>query len=77
MTTLHSVINDQPLIDRYHHSDLRRIPESQPWWHGSCYPPIDLTPSHYDLKHPFLVRNAARFQTIEFQFCRLVARSRL
>jgi hypothetical protein len=39
MTTLHSVMNDQPLIDRYHHSDLRRTRESQPWWHGSCYPP--------------------------------------
>lgn len=24
MTTLHSVMNDQPLIDGYHHSDLRR-----------------------------------------------------
>ncbi|HJV87692.1 MAG TPA: glyceraldehyde 3-phosphate dehydrogenase NAD-binding domain-containing protein [Noviherbaspirillum sp.] len=24
MTTLHSVMNDQPLIDSYHHSDLRR-----------------------------------------------------
>jgi glyceraldehyde 3-phosphate dehydrogenase/D-erythrose 4-phosphate dehydrogenase len=24
LTTLHSVMNDQPLIDGYHHDDLRR-----------------------------------------------------
>src|SRR3546814_2728268 len=24
LTTLHSVMNDQPMIDGYHHSDLRR-----------------------------------------------------
>ena len=24
LTTMHSVMNDQPLIDGYHHTDLRR-----------------------------------------------------